>query len=124
METINELKSEADVPVVFSDQQGLITYVNKRFETLFEWRADQIIGKPLTAIIPSYLRDAHNLGLSRFLTTGVPTLLNRPLKLKSITKNGVEFDAEHTILAERRGDQWVFAATIKPLNNIQPAKAS
>ena len=114
--TLQELQRHQDVPVVIADHQGTITHVNERFERVFGWRAQEIIGKPLTIIIPSDLHDAHHLGFSRFLTTGKPTLLNQPLKLKAVTKDGREFNAEHTITAEQRQGEWVFGAIIKPLD--------
>ena len=69
MRTIEEMRGETGIPSVIADHQGMITYVNQRFEAVFGWQAQEIIGKPLTAIIPSHLHDAHHLGFSRFLTT-------------------------------------------------------
>ncbi len=115
MSTIKELQREASVPSVIADHFGCITHVNKAFEAVFGWRAEEAIGKPLTIIIPRVLHDAHHLGFSRFLTTGQGTLLGRPLMLKAVTKDGRELDTEHLIVAERRGGQWVFGATIRPL---------
>ena len=63
-------------------------------------------------------RDIYQLdqiGFSRFLTTGAPTLLNRLIMLKAITKDRTVVDAEHTLTAERQDNEWLFAATIKPV---------
>ncbi|MBI3333342.1 MAG: PAS domain S-box protein [Candidatus Omnitrophica bacterium] len=114
--TVQELQGKTDVPVVITDHEGMIVQVNGRFEEVFGWRSEEIIGRPLTTIIPSNLHDAHHLGFSRFLATGKPTLLNQPLKLKAITKDGREFDSEHLIMAEQREGQWVFGASIRPLD--------
>lgn len=113
--TIEELERATDVPVVVADDHGLITHVNAPFESLFGWPRQEIIGKPLSVIIPSNLRDAHHLGFSRFLTTGKPTLLDQPLLLKAVTKAGRVFEAEHRIVAQQREGNWMFAATIKPV---------
>jgi PAS domain S-box-containing protein len=113
--TIDELRRERSAPVVIANHNGIITYVNARFEAEFGWSAPEIIGKPLAVIIPHNLHDAHHLGFSRFVTSGVPTLLNQPLVLKAVDKAGREFEAEHTIVAEQERGQWVFGATIRPL---------
>ena len=115
MTSIEDVRCEAVVPAVMASQDGMITYVNDRFETVFGWTRQEIVGQPLTAIIPSTLHDAHHLGFSRFLTSGVPTLLDRPLILNAVTKDGRIFPAEHQIIAERQRGQWVFGATIRPL---------
>lgn len=117
MQTIDELMRQTEVPAVTADHQGSIIKVNARFEAVFGWKEADIVGKPLTTLIPKSLHDAHHLGFSRFLTTGKPTLLNQPLKLKAVTKAGREFDAEHFILAEQHDGQWVFGATIRPLQH-------
>ena len=113
--TIDELRRETGVPVVIADHQGVITYVNEPFEQVFQWSSHEIIGQPLVVIIPKGFHDAHHLGFSRFLTTETSTLLDRPLKLKAVTKDGREFDAEHVICAEQRQGHWAFGATIRPL---------
>jgi hypothetical protein len=54
--------------------------------------------------------------------TGKSTLLNRPLALQAITREGRVFAAEHLIVAEQRDGQWVFAATIRPLDPTPPVE--
>jgi len=115
MKTIEDLRSETDNPVVIADHRGFITHINERFETVFGWHRDEILGRPLTTIIPGALHDSHQLGFSRFLTTGKPTLLNQPLKLRAVTKDGREFDAEHFIIAEQSQGEWIFGGMIRPL---------
>lgn len=115
MPSITELMQETRVPVVAADEQGLITHINGAFEAAFGWSAKDLIGRSLSAIIPANLHDAHNLGFSRFLATHTPTLLNQPLKLTAIHKDGRAIEAEHVIIAEQRDGRWAFAATIRPL---------
>ena len=115
MKTVNEMVQEAEVPALMVNREGLISVVNKHFEKVFGWSSQEIVGRPLTTIIPKDLRDAHQLGFSRFLRTEKPTLLNQPLKLKAVTKEGRQFEAEHFITAEQLEDGWVFGATIRPL---------
>ena len=115
VKTIAEMKRETDLPVVIADHEGFITYVNEAFQLVFGWNSEEILGKTLTTIIPRSLHDAHNLGFSRFLLTGTPTLLDQPLNLKAVTKDGKEFEAEHYIIADHQGDQWGFGAMILPL---------
>lgn len=112
--TIAELKRQSDDAFIGSNHEGSVTDVNAAFTALFGWSREEIIGQPLTTIIPENLRDAHQLGFSRFLTTNKPTLLNMPLSLKALTKNGRIFDAEHFIVAENREGRWSFAARIRP----------
>jgi len=114
--TIAGIKSETDAPAIIVDQHGYIVFVNKPFEAVFGWQLAEITGKPVATIIPSGMRDAHNLGFSRFITTGQANILNQPLKLSAMNKAGDEFEAEHYIIAEQQQDEWVIGAIIRPLS--------
>ncbi|PSB30029.1 PAS domain S-box protein [Stenomitos frigidus] len=115
MKTIGELKLETDVPVVITDQQGFITYINDCFTSIFGWSEAEITGQMITIIIPMGFHDPHHLGFSRFLSTHKSTILNHPLQLKAITKDGREIASEHLLMAEQEQGQWFFAATLRPL---------
>lgn len=115
MKTLADMKQEVAMPVIIADHQGFVTYINGQFEKIFGWTRNEVIGQPLTIIIPINLRDSHHMGFSRFLSTGAPTLLNRALTLKAVTKAGREMDCEHFIVAEQEQNQWVFGATLRPL---------
>ncbi|MBI4867579.1 MAG: PAS domain S-box protein [Candidatus Wallbacteria bacterium] len=112
---ISELLSERNVPVVAVDSDGWITHVNDAFSEVFGWTREEVLGRHVTCLIPPHLRDAHHLGFSRFLLTERPTLLDRPITLRAVAKDGREFDAEHRIQAEKSEGRWTFAATIRPL---------
>jgi nitrogen-specific signal transduction histidine kinase len=114
--TIAELKQSAN-PVVVADHEGTIVDVNAHFETVFGWSAQEIIGQPLTVILPPFFRDSHNLGFARFSATGVSTVLNHPLNLKAVTKDNREIESEHFIIAEQQAGRWLFAATLRPLDS-------
>jgi PAS domain S-box-containing protein len=115
--TIEDLRRETSVPVVISDHQGFITFVNTSFKQTLGWTPEDVVGKPLTVIIPKSLHDAHHLGFSRFLKTGTPTLLNRRLNLKTLCKDGTELETEHFIIGERQHGDWVFGATLSPIRD-------
>lgn len=112
--TIEQLK-QGDVPVIVADDEGIVVDINTHFETVFGWTAQEIIGQPLTVILPPFFRDSHNLGFARFSATGKPTVLNHPLNLKAVTKDHREIESEHFIIAEKQEERWLFAAKIRPL---------
>ncbi|HEY9639697.1 MAG TPA: PAS domain S-box protein [Coleofasciculaceae cyanobacterium] len=118
METFDQLKLRTDVPVVITDRQGFILEINPYFTSIFGWNSSEIQGKIITVIIPNGFHDAHHLGFSRFLSTEQSTILNHPLQLKAITKNGREIAAEHLIMAEQHQGEWRFAALLRPLESI------
>jgi PAS domain S-box-containing protein len=115
MTGMDQLMSESEIPVVIADHRGIITYINESFGKAFLWKAEDLIGKALEILIPENLRDAHQMGFSRFYVTGSGTLLDQALKLKILTGDGKEILAEHTISAEQIDGEWVLGAKIRPL---------
>lgn len=116
MQTLNNLMRVTDLPVLIAQHQGFIIYVNECFRVVFGWSSDEVIGQPLAAIIPNSFHDAHNLGFSRFAMTEKSKVLNHPLQLKAVTKDGREIEMEHFIIAEQQQGQWMFGATLRPLS--------
>lgn len=115
MKTIEEMKRELDVPFLTADNYGFITYVNEPFKQIFGWSYEEIVGQTITALIPNKYHDAHHLSFSRFAVTEKPTVLNHPLKLIAVTKDGEEIESEHFITAEKHQENWVFGAILRPL---------
>ena len=113
--SLAEMRALRDSAVVVADENGRIVEVNEEFERLFGWTSGEIVGRSLTTIIPPDLRDAHNLGFSRFVMTRQPTVLNHPIRVQAIAKDGKVFAAEHVIVGEKQSGGWVFAARIRPL---------
>lgn len=112
---IAELKDKSELPVIVANDRGIAIYVNSHFETVFGWSYQEIVGRSIAAILPSEFRDAHILGFARFNATGISTVLNHPLQLKTLTKDNRAIDCEHFIIAEKEGESWIFAATLRPL---------
>jgi PAS domain S-box-containing protein len=115
--TIEDLKS-GNLAVIVADHEGNVVDGNAHFEEIFGWTVAELVGKPLTIILPPFFQDSHNLGFARFSATGQSKVLNHPLNLKAVTKDNREIESEHFIIAEKQGEQWLFAATLRPLEPI------
>ena len=94
--------------VVTMNADGIITGWNPQAEVTFGWTRADAVGRPLDeTIIPPQHREAHRLGLARYLRTGEAAVLNKRLELAAVHRDGREFPVELTITpigtAERRG---------------------
>ncbi len=104
----------SDVPALVADKLGFIREVTPAFCHAFEWREQDLTGKPLALVVPGNMQDAHHLGFARFLETGRPTLLGQPLTLPVVRGDGRHQTAELCIDAVEGPDGWVFRATAVP----------
>lgn len=110
---VQDILGEDKIPTIGLNQEGIITFVNDIFQQKYGWDRTDLLNQPVTTIIPSHMRDAHHVGFSRFLTTETPTLLEKPLKLPILCKDGKILEVEHFITAEKIDGNWQFAALIR-----------
>lgn len=109
------MKELQDVPVVIINKDGIISYTNASFTDVFGWSEEDALSKSIDIIIPEAMRDAHNMGFSRFMSTEKPKILGQSLKLPAVNNKGEEFEAEHYIIAEKIDDEWQVGASIKKI---------
>lgn len=110
--TITSLLMSNTDPVIVVDHEGQVSEVNRLFEEQFAWRAEDLIGNPVSSIIPAALHDAHHTGFSRFLVTGKGSILQQDLELEIVLGDGSVVAARHYIVAEKSDLGWRFAAII------------
>lgn len=110
-----ELGWAPDVPWIAIDQFGLIQAVTPGFTEAFGWRAAELVGRPLQVIIPKFMRDAHNISLSRFVEAGRGSTIGQPRRLPLLTASGGLETTETCLYAANLGGDWYFGAQIVPL---------
>lgn len=81
-------------PAFVMDGAGMVIQWSPQAEELFGWTDAEAIGRRLSElIIPERHRAAHEAGLRRFMQGGSQgTLLNRPLDITMLHRDGHEFD--------------------------------
>jgi PAS domain S-box-containing protein len=80
--------------MVSADESGVIQFANPATMKVFGYDPKELIGKPLTVLMPEYLRKAHENGFGRYLATGQRHLNWEGTQLTGLRKNGQEFPVE------------------------------
>jgi PAS domain S-box-containing protein len=111
---------QGDRPFVLADAMGRVLRINPAFERAFGWTIASLGGQPLSLILPEAFQMAHQLGFSRFQSTGHSKILAHPLRLATICSDGSTIVSEHYIVAEQWEGEWVFGATLTPLDEESP----
>jgi PAS domain S-box-containing protein len=84
--------------VVTMDHVGNIVEVNKATERTFGYSAAELMGQELAALmIPPDLREAHRSALRRYIETGQSRVINHPIELRGMRRDGSEFPVELAI---------------------------
>lgn len=100
--------------IVAIDDKGVVTLWNDAAEQMFGWTRSEATGRLLAdLIIPPIYREVHLRGLQRFMETGQSQVLGKRLDLTALTKEGVEFPVELSIVQHSTDDGPIFVGFIR-----------
>lgn len=80
--------------IIVADEHGYIVSWNEAASKMFGYTPAEILGKPLTVLMPMHYREAHEMGIERIRTTGQSKLVGRVVTLHGLRKDGNEFPIE------------------------------
>ncbi|HVE67683.1 MAG TPA: diguanylate cyclase, partial [Solirubrobacteraceae bacterium] len=93
------------------DARGLVAAFNPQAEAMTGWERDEVLGRPAASVlIPERLRETFEHELATFASTGSSAMVNRPVELVGLRRDGTEFPVEMTISPRREPEGWVFNA--------------
>src|SRR5205814_3827686 len=79
---------------VSADAQGRIVSWNPAAERLFGYAAEEVVGRPLTILIPEAVREAHERGVDRFSSSGEARIMGRTVEVEAVRADGSVFPVE------------------------------
>ena len=105
--------------VVLATAAGVITYVNPAAAELLGSDAVDVVGMPLTIIIPERLRELHAAGFRRFVESRQPRLVGgAPVRLPVLRADGTEVDIDLALsLHTTRSGEDLFVGTLRGIED-------
>ncbi|MGB2723469.1 MAG: PAS domain S-box protein, partial [Nitrospira sp.] len=85
--------------IILMDTRGQVAFWNSGAEKIFGYTAEQMLGQPVTRIIPQRFREAHQRGVERVAAAGRLTLQADMFELIGLRKDGTEFPLEFSLAA-------------------------
>jgi PAS domain S-box-containing protein len=110
--------------IVLADHTGRIMSWNKAAESMFEYSAEEMFGKPLTLIMPSRYWEAHTKGMKRLQTTGESHVIGKTIALHGLRKSGEEFPIELSLNSWTTGTHPSYSGFIRDLSLRESKKES
>ena len=108
--------------VISIDESGAILFANPATARIFGYDPTQLIGKPLTILMPEFLRKLHQKGFSRYLATGQRHINWQGTELTALRKNGQEFPVEISFGELSRDGHKVFTGFIRDISERKQAE--
>jgi PAS domain S-box-containing protein len=91
------IASAMDAIITVGEDQRIVLF-NRMAETVFGWRADEVLGQPLDRLLPARFRPGHARHVAEFARTGATArAMGRPGQLIALRRDGSEFPIEATI---------------------------
>ncbi len=111
------IDSSIDAIITANDKAEIVGW-NKGAEKIFGYKADEIIGKPVTLLIPERLRERFKEGFSRFKSEvkSVKSPSGRLMETFGLRKNGEEFPVEMSYYVWRSKDRMFFTTIIRDIS--------
>ena len=112
----------ANDAVVSIDARGDILLANRATTRIFGYEPSELIGQPLTILMPEYLRDLHNAGFKRYQETSHRHINWQGTELVGLRKNGEEFPVEVSFGELNSNGRRVFTGFIRDISGRKQAE--
>jgi PAS domain S-box-containing protein len=108
--------------MVTIDSQGKVVFWNRAAEKMFGYTADEVIGKPITRIMPERLQDTHISSLKSITSGGKLRIISKTVEVIGLRKNKSEFPLELSMAKWKTGEGVFFTAVIRDISERKQAE--
>jgi PAS domain S-box-containing protein len=112
----------ANDAVISMDDNGIIQFANPATGKIFGYDPAELMGKPMTVLMPGRMRELHDLGFRRYLTTGRRQINWQGTELIAVRRSGQEFPAEVSFGEQTRDGHKIFTGFIRDISERKLAE--
>lgn len=110
--------------VITANSKGNIILANSSAFRLFGYSKEDLVGKPVTVLMPESCKQEHLTGFERILKTGRPRLIGRTYETMGRRKDRTEFPLELSLSTWETGGEMFFTAVIRDITERKRAEES
>ncbi|MFC4064470.1 PAS domain S-box protein [Actinoplanes subglobosus] len=123
LERLRQVISTGPTGFVSIDSGGIVRTWNDSAVRLLGWEPGEIIGRPLAdVLIPEDMRGAHTAGMARYLASGEPRVIGKPVSLPAVHRDGHRIELEFTIWPSWVGGERQFYAFMRDMSEQRAAE--
>jgi PAS domain S-box-containing protein len=117
--------SIASDAIISIDESQSILHFNTGAETIFGWRAEEVLGRSIDVLIPERFRGAHREHVRRFAASAVAARrMGERAEILGLRKNGEEFPADASISKLEVGGERIFTVVLRDVTHRKRAEAA
>lgn len=115
------LVESASDAIVVANNRGAIVSWNRAASRLFGYASEEVVGQPLTVLMPVRYRQAHEKGLARIEATGESRVIGSVVELHGLRKDGQEFPIELSLATWTTGAGRYYSGIIRDISERKKA---
>src|SRR5215208_6836738 len=110
--------------IVTITPDGIVRWFNRGAERIFGYRAEEVIGQPVTLLMPERYRELCVAGLHRYLQTGEARVVGGTTELVGLRKDGGEFPIEMSLGETHENGERLFTGMIRDVTERKRAESA
>ena len=116
------LVETANDAIVGIDESGSILFANPATTEIFGYDSTELIGKPVTMLMPKFMHKMHESGFRHSLASPEPHRNRRGIEVIGLNKNGQEFPVEISLGELNQSGQRMFTGFIRDISERKQAE--
>src|ERR671910_506459 len=108
--------------IVTITPDGIVRWFNRGAEYIFGHKAGEVVGHPVTLLMPERYRDLCVAGLRRYLRTGEAQVVGSTIELVGLRKDGSEFPIEMSLGETHEDGERLFTGVIRDVTERKEAE--
>ncbi len=120
---LDAILSSANDAIISIDDAARVVLWNPHATALFGWTEEEMLGEPLSVIIPERFRDGHETGVHRVVGGGERHVIGHTAELAALHRDGREFPIELSLATWTNEDgARFFAGIIRDISERKQAE--
>lgn len=102
--------------IITIDIDGIVESFNRAAERIFGYRADEVVGRNVSMLMPPPYRDEHDGYLRAFRTTGEARIIGIGRTVEGLRKDGSTFPMELAVGETKLADRPIFTGIVRDIS--------
>ncbi len=108
--------------IITIDERGTIRSLNAATERIFGYKADEIRGRNVSALMPAPYRSEHDRYLRNYLETGQAKIIGIGREVRGLRKDGTSFPMDLAVSETKVGNRRIFTGIVRDITERKNAQ--
>ena len=117
-DTAARLKAIVDTAVdgiITINQRGIVETMNPAAQRIFGYKAEEVIGRNVSMLMPEPYHSEHDRYLQHYLDTGERRIIGIGREVRGLRKNGTDFPLDLAVSATNLGHRRIFTGLVRDI---------